>query len=272
MNGLFGTLHIILIVACVALIVGLFVLSKKISFNTLCKILFIIGIVSELLKVFTYIVINEEKYGGVLPKTDLPFHLCSIQIIFIAIVNICKSEKLKRFILSFMLPSCLFGGIAAILIATSSSLNVWMITIQYFAYHSAITVFALNLMTRKELNLSIKDYFSCLKFLVIIMFFAIYINSVTSYTVYEMVDGVLVETVKSGNFMYVVSPPVDNLPYLNENQGWLMYIIKYAVLVIFAVTICYIKPIITAIKERKSSKKASIQDCCDLKEEEKILK
>ena len=31
------------------------------------------------------------------------------------------------------------------------------------------------------------------------------------------------------NFMYVVNPPQKGLPYLNENQGWLMYMIKYAV-------------------------------------------
>jgi len=260
MNKLFGTLHIILIVVSIALIVGLYFLSRKLNFKHLCRALFYIGITSEILKVFTYIVRNEEAYGGILPKSDLPFHLCSIQIIFIAVVNISKSENLKRFILSFMLPSCLFGGIAAILIATTSSLNMWMITIQYFMYHISITVFALNLLTRKELNLNIKDYFNCLKFLVGIMFFAIYINSITSYTVYEMVDGVLVETVKSGNFMYVVSPPVDGLPYLNENQGWLMYILKYALLIVVAVSLCYIKPIIKAIKGKCSKKTENTEE------------
>lgn len=264
MNKLFGTVHIILILVSAALIVGLYFLSKKLNFKTLYRALFYIGITSEILKVFTYIVRNEEKYGGVLPKTDLPFHLCSIQIIFIAVVNISKSENLKRFILSFMLPSCLFGGIAAILIATNSSLNTWMITIQYFMYHVSITVFALNLLTRKELNLNVKDYFNSLKFLVGVMFFAIYINSIISYTVVELVDGQLVETVKSGNFMYVVSPPVDGLPYLNKNQGWLMYIVKYAALILFAITMCYISPIIKAIKSKCKAKN-------EVTEEEKEL-
>ena len=238
MNGLFGTKHIIIIIASIALIVGLFLVSKRLEFKSICKILFYVGIVSEFVKIFYYILANEEEYGGILPKTDLPFHLCSIQIIFIAIINVSQNEKLKRFILSFMLPSCLFGGIAAILIATSSSLNAWVITFQYFLYHIALVIFALNIFVSKEIKLTVKDYFNCLKFLLLIMFFAIYVNSI-------LYDGN-----PKINFMYVASPPQDNLPYLNENNGWLSYIIRYAILVVVAVTLCYVKPIFEAIKHK----------------------
>lgn len=242
-HELFGTKHIILIIASLILIVGLYILSRRLSFKTVCRILFYVGIVSEIVKIFYYIVNNEEKYGGVLPKSDLPFQLCSIQIIFIAIINLSQSEKLKRFILSFMLPSCFFGGLAAILIATYSARNAWIITIQYFLYHIALVVFSLRLYTSKEINFNIKDYFNCLKFLLVIMFFAIYINSM-------LYDGT-----SNINFMYVVAPPQDGLPYLNKNQGWLMYMVKYAVLVIGAVTLCYIKPIIDAIRAKIRAKR-----------------
>ena len=172
-------------------------------------------------------------------------------VIFIIVVTFTKNEKLKRLILSFMLPSCLFGGIAAILIPTQSARNgMWIITAQYFLYHIALIIFSLHLFTSKELKLTIKDYFNCLKFLVGIMFFAIYINSM-------MYDGN-----PNINFMYVVSPPQDGLPYLNENQGWFMYMLKYASVVILCVSLVYIKPIISCIKEKfhkKSSDTASIQ-------------
>ena len=138
-----------------------------------------------------------------------------------------------------MFPSCLFGGIAAILIPTSSSLSSWIITFQYNLYHIALIIFALRICTSKELKLTIKDYFSCLKFLLIIMFFAIYINSI----VYDGSNKI--------NFMYVVSPPVDGLPFLTEKFGWFVYIMHYACLVLFCVTMCYLKPIITAIKSKK---------------------
>lgn len=242
-NALFGTYHIVMICISLLLIVGLSILATKISFKKCCKILLYVGIISEIIKIFYYIITNEDKLGGYLPKTDLPFHLCSIQIIFILLINILNSEKVKRFILSFMLPSCLIGGIAAILIATDSSRNAPIITAQYFLYHVAIVVFAIKIYTTKEFKLEINDFFNCLKFLLVIMFFAIYINSMI-YTP-EMIDGASSQV----NFMYVVNPPQKGLPFLNEDHGWLVYIAHYACLIIFAVVGCYIKPIINAIKK-----------------------
>ena len=252
MHALFGTKHIILIIVSFVLIGVLYVLSRRLSLAKICKILFGVGICSETVKVFYYIITNEHKlggyaqeFGGYLPKTDLPFHLCSIQILFIAILVYSQNEKLKRFIMSFMIPSCLFGGIAAILIATDSSRNgSFVITAQYFVYHVAITVFALYLLTSREFKVTVKDYFNSLKFVAMIMFFAMYINS-------ALYDGVA-----EVNFMYVVSPPQDGLPFLNEKHGWLVYIVHYAFTVLFAITLCYIKPIITAIKAKLNGKKA----------------
>lgn len=245
-HKIFQTKHLIIVGICLVLIVALFILSRKLSFESVCKIMFYVGIVSETIKIFYYVIQNEKTHGGVLPKTDLPFHLCSIQILFIAVVNFSKSEKLKRFLLSFMYPSCLIGGIAAILIATNSSLNgMWIITAQYFLYHVAIVVLALNICTRKEQKLELSDYFNCLKFLVILMFAAVYINSIVD-------DG-------SGkiNFMYVVSPPQSGLPFLNENHGWLVYIAHYAGLILLCVTLCYLKPIIVGIKAKSAAKSLS---------------
>ena len=247
MHSIFGTKHLILVVISAALIVGLFLLSRKFRFSTVCKAMLYIGIASEIVKVFYYTIHNEATHGGILPKTDLPFHLCSIQILFILIVNLTKNEKIKRFFLSFMFPSCLLGGIAAILIATNSSLNgTWVITSQYFLYHIAIVVLALNICTNKELKLTVKDYFSCLKFLLALFFFATYINSI----VYDYQSNI--------NFMYVASPPQSGLPFLNEDHGWLVHIIHYACLVLFCVTMFYIKPIIVAIKAKKQVKTEAI--------------
>ena len=254
-TSLFGTRHIVFIVISALLIVGLYFLSRKVKIEALSKILLGIGLASETIKVFSYIVISENKeyvegvtYGGVLPKTDLPFHLCSLQIFFILIAVISKNEKLKRFIFSFMMPSCLFGGIAAILIATSSARTVWIILIQYFTYHIAIVVFALRLISAKEMEWRAKDYLNCLIFLVGVIFFSVYINSI-------LFDGV-----SKINFMYVVDPPQDGLPYLNKNNGWLSYIIRYLALVLVGITATYSKAIITSIikasRDRKAKKKS----------------
>ena len=243
MHSLFGTKHLILVAVSLILFAVGYVFSRKLKFEQITKIMLGVGIVSEIIKIFYYIIQNEDTHGGVLPKTDLPFHLCSIQIIFIVILNISKNEKLKEMLISFMMPSCLVGGLAALLIATDSSRNgMWIITLQYFIYHVAIMVYALYLATVSKYKPSLKGYFSCLKLLLVIMFFAIYINSI-------LYDGV-----SNINFMYIVGPPQDNLPYLNNNNGWLSYIIRYAVLVVGSVTLFYIKPIVLAVKEKLSKK------------------
>ena len=241
MHGLFGAKHlIILAISLIFLVLGA-IFCRKWTLDRLAKVLLGIGLVSEFIKVFYYIMANEATHGGILPKTDLPFHLCSIQIIFIAILVYSKNQKCKELLLSFMIPSCLFGGIAALLIATTSSLNGgWILSVQYFGYHTAISIFALVLLQGKIMKLTVKHYVNCLKFLLVLMLFAIYINSI-------LYDGV-----SNINFMYVASPPQSGLPFLTEKYGWLVYICHYAFTVIFCVTLCYIKPIITAIRNKFS--------------------
>lgn len=237
MHNLFGTKHIIILIFCFILIILGWFFTRKAKFKNVIKTMLIIGIISEIIKVIYYIVRNEASHGGYLPKSDLPFHLCSIQIVFIAILHYSKNEKLKKLLMSFMLPSCLFGGIAALLIATDSSRNgMWIITGQYFGYHVAISVFALYLLTNKEMKWTIKDFINCLKLLGLFGLLSIYINSMLN-------DG-------SGsiNFMYTVRPPQSGLPYLNLNQGWFIYILKYAALAIVVITLTYIKPIIDFFK------------------------
>ena len=112
---------------------------------------------------------------------------------------------------------------------------------QYFGYHVAIIVLALKLMTSREFSPVIGDYFNCLKFLLVLMFGAMYINSI-------LYDGV-----SNINFMYVASPPMSGLPFLNEDHGWLVYIAHYGFTVLLCVTACYAKPIYKALTKKKQT-------------------
>lgn len=245
MHPLFGTKHIILIIASLILVAIGYIFARRLKFENMVKIMLAVGLISETVKIFYYIIQNEETHGGILPKTDLPFHLCSIQILFIVYLNFSKNERIKRLLTSFMMPSCLIGGLAALLIATDSSRNgMFIITAQYFIYHVSIMIFALYLATSRDFAPTLGGYFDCLKVLLVLMFFSIYINSM-------LYDGE-----SNINFMYVAGPPQDNLPYLNDDGGWLSYIIKYAALVLVSVTLFYIKPIVLAIRD-KLCKKAS---------------
>lgn len=251
---MFGTKHLILLCLCVILAAVIYIFTHKWSLKSWLKLILVVGIISEVTKIAYYILANEEVYGGYLPKTDLPFQLCSIQIIFVVMLNVLKNEKFKRILLSFMLPSCLIGGLAAILIPTSSSLTgTWVITTQYFVYHTMIISFSIYLFGCKEIEWNIKDYVKALCFLGVMGFIAIYINSmfydVHNYIVYE--DGTkVIEMVSRTNFMYVVDPPQSGLPFLNKDHGWGVYIMHYAFTAVFAITLCYIVPIVKAIKNK----------------------
>lgn len=238
MHEIFGTKHIIILAVSIACIVFLSLLFKNLKKEKVFKIMMIVGIISEVVKVFYYIITNEDVRHGYLPETDLPFHLCSIQILFFIYLNVSKNEKGKQKVLSFMLPTCLLGGFAAILLATDSSRNgLFIITIEYFVYHALLVVFSIYLYINKEIKFTIKDYFTSLIFLLTLGFIAIYLNGMLQ-------NG-------NTNFMYVVRPPEDNLPYLTIKYGWLVYIVHYFMLAIILITLAYIKPIIDYFKNRK---------------------
>ena len=148
-----------------------------------------------------------------------------------------------------MIPTCLIGGIAALVLATSSAREVPVISIQYFGFHSAITVFAIYLLANKEIKFTVKDYRNVLIMLCVTFVVAIYLNSILYTAEYSIDDsGNLVKTYVDINFMYVVNPPQSNLPFLNKDHGWFVYIVHYAFLALFVVSLIYIKPIIIKIK------------------------
>lgn len=237
MNELFGIYHIVALCISIVLIGVLIFVFNKLTLEKTIKIMMCVGMCSEIIKVFYFIISNEDKMGGYLPKSDLPLHLCSMQIIFLLILNYSKNEKIKKVLLGFMMPSCLAGAFCALLLPTYSARNSLIITFQFFGYHSALVAFAITLFNPKKITFVFKDYLNCLKFLVVIGFLAIYINSILN-------DGT-----GNVNFMYVVSPPEDNLPYLNKDQGWFVYFIRYSFLAFVLVSLCYIKQIISKIKQ-----------------------
>ena len=46
-HSIFGTKHLILVGVCIALIIVLFIFSRKLEFSTICKMMLYVGIVSE---------------------------------------------------------------------------------------------------------------------------------------------------------------------------------------------------------------------------------
>ena len=243
MNSLFGSKHLVILAVCaIATVAGVF-LTRKWPLRQMCRTLLHVGVVSEVTKVIYFILANEVKYDGILPKSDLPFQLCSLQILFALIFVLTEKKKVQDVLLSVMLPGSIFGGIAALLIATTSALNGgWAITVQYFGYHVALVIFGIGVMLHRKVELTVWHYFTCLKFMLAIFLLAVYLNSM-------LYDGS-----SNFNFMYVAEPPAKGLPFLNEDSGWLVYIRRYALLVVGCVTLFYIRPLVKAVMAKLSRK------------------
>ena len=243
MNGLFGSKHLVILAICAAVTVLGVLLTRKWPLQKMCRTLLHIGVVSEVTKVIYFILANEAKYDGILPKSDLPFQLCSLQIFFALIFVLTEKKKVQDVLLSVMLPGSIFGGIAALIIATTSSLNGgWPITVQYFGYHVTLVVFGISVMLHRKAELTVWHYITCLKCMLAIFLLAVYLNSM------------LYDASSNFNFMYVASPPAKGLPYLNEDKGWLVYIIRYAILVVGCVSLCYVSPIVKAVRAKLTRK------------------
>lgn len=232
---MFTNKHIIFLIISIAYIIGLLIVTRKKDIDFAIKNFLIIGIISEVIKVLYYIVTNDN--GNYLPATDLPFHLCSIQIIFLFILRVTKSENIKRILITVMIPTGLFGGVAALLLPTSSSINgLLILSIQYFTYHATLVTFSIHVYRKNEYEFTVKDVSNCLKFIAFLGFMAIYANGMLGRDT-------------NVNFMYVVRPPMSDLPYLNLNQGYIMYLLKYSLLASFLVCLTYINVFINHFKK-----------------------
>ncbi|MBQ8320096.1 MAG: YwaF family protein [Clostridia bacterium] len=240
---MFEPLHFVWLAICALVIVGGTVLSlkKNLSLKGGLNIFCALCVASEVVKIF-FVLIREERhneYGVYIKETDLPFHLCSMQIFCAFIARFTKSERIREFFVRFMIPTGLFGGLAAILIPTITCSFANVRTYQYFLYHAGLSWFAIFAIYRKKDPLDVKAFLQVLAGLGVAMMIAIYINAVTQRT----------------NFLYVAAPPMDGLPILNMDNGWLIYFLSY-VAVVLVVLLLFFAPfwIYYAVKKRKIKK------------------
>lgn len=186
-TDMFGTNHIIsLVLSFIVIVAGSILSIKFLKIETMQKILLGVGIVTEAMKVIIYTINSEPSLHGYLSKGDLPFHLCSVQIIFFFILVFSKNEKLKHTLHGFMIPTCLVGGFAALILARASSRSMPLIGIQYFSYHSSIVVFAIYLLSGKAGKFTVKDYRNTIIMLAAALFIALYLNSILYYREFDM--------------------------------------------------------------------------------------
>lgn len=106
-----------------------------------------------------------------------------------------------------MVPTMLFGGLLAIMIPTEDTDFRVLQTYEFFGFHAFIIYFALYLLISKRVFITGKVFIRNLGFLLLLMLFGIWINSILSD--------------RGVNFFFLANPPMPdlNLPILNTNNG-----------------------------------------------------
>ena len=178
--------------------------------------------------------------GLVIDQTQLSFHLCSIMIYSVILINVIKNEKLISTIKSFMVPAMLIGAAMSLLIPTEGVdpgvPRVW----QYMLIHGVLVFYGLYLMIVEKVDLSFKAYISNVKILMLITVVAFLMNSI-------------LEQYKT-NFLFLRKPPMEGLPILNLDNGWYVYFITLAIIACALIFAVHLPFVIKAASDKRKIK------------------
>lgn len=224
---MFSTKHFIWLAICLVFIAAgvFFSEKKKLSVEKGLTLMCALCVASEVVKLFCVLIAEERSNdnGVFIKETDLPFHLCSLQIFFAFVAKFTKNPKTRDFLLTFMIPTAIIGGIAALLIPTITLAFSNVRTYQYFLYHAGIICFGIIALVRFKVKMDFKAYLKTLVGLLTIVMITFYINGALQNT----------------NFLYLSEPPLDGLPILNMDNGWFVYFLSYMALALFLITLFF---------------------------------
>ena len=238
-SDMFTLNHFIWIGLCAIFIAGMTVFSVKKDISLKCAGYIMTGICafSEISKIMSDMM--ESPQGGMfLDPKSLPFHLCSLMLFGVLFITFGKDGAVKQIVMDFIAVMGTLGSVCAILIPTNGTDFTTIYAYQCFVYHGGLLWFSLYLILRKKAHLGWKTFARNMIILLSLVLAMIYVNSaLSSY---------------GTNFMYLVRPPMENLPYLNLNQGWYVYFLRLLLLGTAVLTLFHL-PFL--LHERKNGKK-----------------
>ncbi len=237
---MFSTEHFIWIALCAVFIVGMSVLSVKKHFSVKCAgwIMTAICAVSEISKIMSDMM--ENPRGGMsLDPRSLPFHLCSLMIFAVLFITFGKDGKAKQTVIDFVAVMGTLGSFCAIMIPTNGTDFTTIFAYQCFVYHAGLLWFSLYLILTKKAKMTSKAMLCNMGILAGLAFLMIYINGALS--------------LYGTNFMYVVRPPMENLPLLNLDHGWYVYFLRLVALGLGLIILFYL-PFLLCAQRRKGNK------------------
>ena len=228
---MFSVNHIIILSISVVIITIATILSVKLKLSSrkASIIFFIICCLSELTKNLVNII--PSKFGGfVLDPNDIPLHLCSIVIFAMLYIVATKNNENREHIKTAVIVIGLVAPLFAFLIPTEGVSFNKVITYQYFIYHIALFWYALHHIITNQVILGIKEYLRNLAYLGVVIMSLLYLNSLLS--------------IYGTNYCFLREPPIDGLPILNLNNGWIPYFITLILIAVISITVVHLPAII----------------------------
>ncbi|MCD7823031.1 MAG: YwaF family protein [Oscillospiraceae bacterium] len=207
----------------------------------------VIAVLSEITKVLSMIKLVPSSDGSMmtpyLELNQLPFNLCSIQIIFIFIARLTGSEKLRKTVLGFMYPTCIAGAIGAILLPTIFTFSITSdqafthpLGYQFFLYHTMLVTLGVYIPMSGEARFGRRQYATTMGIFYAIGFSSIYINSLCASPTY--IDGELVSVDFATN--YFVTGSQDWMMTFTDINQWRLYFLAIVIAAAAVITILYI--------------------------------
>ncbi len=232
---MFTTKHFIWIGICILFILIMNHYAKKEDFTlqNACYFFMFICLLSE----------TTKMMSDMIPSTHGGMHLNPQSLPFVSAVSYCLlrphhfwkgwSTKTKN---DQLLCGCRYLW----RIRHYLDSNVWRLfnvanVYQCFMYHATLTSFSLYLIRFKHANLGMQAFKNNLVVLFALLVFNLYMNSILA--VYDT------------NFMFIVRPPFEGLPFLNLNHGYYIYLFRVIMLGVIGLSLFHL-PFI--VKERKS--------------------
>lgn len=225
----------LLVIAAVSAVVLIVTKKRGVSHELVQRVVFVVLVV---LKVFHLsLSMKEAPAGGmIINQSQLSFHLCSIMIYAVILINVIKNEKFVKVAKSFMVPCMLIGAAMALLIPTEGvdilKPRVW----QYMLIHGTLVFYGFYLALVERVDMSFRAYLNNLKLLAAVTMVAFLMNSVLERY--------------NTNFLFLRVPPMENLPILNLNNGWYVYFITLALIACLLLLLVHLAFILGTAKKK----------------------
>ena len=225
------------ICACMVYVIVRAYNKKRPGMDSVLTTALVIAVLSETAKMVSVIELVPSQNGELLmpylPLNHLPLHFCSIQIILIAAARFMKNEKRREALLAFMAPTCVIGGLLALLMPSIFTTTITveqaftsLISYQFFIFHSMIIALGLIITRSGMIKWSMKHFRTTTLLVYLFGFISIYLNSLLASPTYA--DGKLVSVDFWTNFFFTYRNPLGI--QITELWQWYLYLLIIAAL------------------------------------------